>query len=92
MGLLDTIKKIATEVQDVTKFMIDEGYDLTYVSELEQKLRIGLCTRCPKFKPLTRQCGICKCFMDFKTKLLFDPIESTRQKKKIKTVCPIDKW
>ena len=38
-----------------------------------------MCESCEDFKPGTRQCGICWCFMDIKTKM------------KNKS-CPKDKW
>tara|TARA_S200002703_G_scaffold69744_1_gene60496 strand:+ start:2772 stop:2987 length:216 start_codon:yes stop_codon:yes gene_type:complete len=43
------------------------------------KERIEICEFCNHFKPKTRQCGICWCFMDIKTKI------------KNKS-CPEDKW
>ena len=33
------------------------------------KERIEMCESCEDFKPGTRQCGICWCFMDIKTKM-----------------------
>jgi recombinational DNA repair protein RecR len=43
------------------------------------KERIEMCESCKDFKPETRQCEICWCFMDIKTKI------------KNKS-CPKDKW
>jgi hypothetical protein len=43
------------------------------------KERIEMCELCEHFKPGTRQCEICWCFMDIKTKM------------KNKS-CPEDKW
>ena len=43
------------------------------------KERIKMCESCEDFKPGTRQCGICWCLMDIKTKM------------KNKS-CPKDKW
>jgi hypothetical protein len=41
--------------------------------------RIKLCEECPHFKALLRQCDLCGCFLDLKTKLL-------------NARCPINKW
>ena len=43
------------------------------------KERIEMCESCEDFKQKTRQCGICWCFMDIKTKI------------KHKS-CPKNKW
>jgi len=43
------------------------------------KERIKMCESCEYFKSGTRQCGICWCFMDIKTKM---------ENKS----CPKDKW
>jgi hypothetical protein len=47
-------------------------------AELAQE-RIKVCESCPEFKRLARQCKLCGCFMDMKTKLL-------------EAHCPADKW
>ena len=49
------------------------------VSADVKKVRISICERCKMFRPATRQCGICRCFIDLKTKL------ATEQ-------CPVKKW
>ena len=41
--------------------------------------RLSICLGCPELIRLTKQCKICKCFMDAKTKL---PNAS----------CPLNKW
>lgn len=41
--------------------------------------RIKVCEECPHFKKLARQCELCSCFMDLKTKIL-------------EAQCPINTW
>ena len=41
--------------------------------------RIKVCEECPEFRRMLRQCSVCNCFMDLKTKFLL-------------AACPIDKW
>ena len=41
--------------------------------------RLTECERCENFKRVSRQCSLCSCFMDAKTKLLH-------------AGCPINKW
>lgn len=41
--------------------------------------RLKVCTGCMHFKKLARQCELCGCWLDLKTKLL-------------QATCPIDKW
>lgn len=41
--------------------------------------RLKVCEECPHFKRLARQCELCGCFLDLKTKLL-------------EASCPINKW
>lgn len=48
----------------------------------EQELaaeRIKVCQSCPQFKKISRQCGLCNCFMDAKVKFTH-------------AGCPINKW
>ena len=37
-----------------------------HVSPEIKKQRILICSSCIKFKPISRQCGICGCFIDWK--------------------------
>lgn len=39
----------------------------THVSRDVKQSRLSTCTICPHFKRLSRQCGICGCFLDAKT-------------------------
>jgi hypothetical protein len=41
--------------------------------------RLKVCEACPHMKKLARQCELCGCFLDLKTKLL-------------EAECPINKW
>lgn len=41
--------------------------------------RLKVCTECPSFQRLSRQCALCHCFLDLKTKIL-------------SASCPINKW
>jgi len=41
--------------------------------------RLKVCSECPHLKKLARQCDLCGCFLDLKTKLL-------------EASCPINKW
>jgi len=41
--------------------------------------RMKICKSCPNFKPVSKQCSKCGCFMDLKTKLL-------------DASCPIELW
>lgn len=42
-------------------------------------IRLRECESCQHFKKMARQCDLCGCFLDLKTKLL-------------EASCPIDKW
>ena len=44
---------------------IDDKIQQKYIS----KQRIEICESCEEFKSGTRQCGVCWCFMDIKTKM-----------------------
>ena len=43
------------------------------------KSRITECVSCQHFKAMTRQCGLCGCFMDIKAKIL-------------EAECPAGRW
>jgi len=85
--------QILTKVIDTLKYYMAEGIDLTLVPKAEQKKRIATCEACTdNFNSLTRQCSVCHCFMDVKTRLKFDPIESGLEQEKKITTCPDGKW
>ena len=50
-----------------------------HVTEEVRQERIRLCESCEHFQGKTRQCGICRCFLDLKTRF------STEE-------CPIGRW
>ena len=62
---------------DVIKDEIKGTTDILEQPEIQK--RKNICHSCPDFKPLTRSCGHCGCFIDMKTRY--------RQ-----SMCPIDKW
>ncbi len=66
--------------------------DNTKVDEATQAIRIGTCEGCPRFIALTRQCGVCLCFVDIKAPLMYDPVESQKKGEKVKTACPQGYW
>jgi hypothetical protein len=41
--------------------------------------RMKVCVECPSFRKLTRQCALCGCFLELKTKIL-------------QAECPIGRW
>lgn len=88
MTLLEALKNGTKMV----KFYIDNGFRLEYVDKAEAKRRFSLCRKCPHFLNKTAQCGICECFMPFKTKLLNDPVSSESAQQTNKTICPKGYW
>lgn len=54
--------------------------------------RMKICRGCESFIKPTAQCGECLCFLKVKTALIWDPVESVKQMKDIKVVCPREKW
>jgi len=43
-------------------------YDKEYLHQIKVN-RLAICTKCDWFKPRTRQCGFCYCFVDIKAGL-----------------------
>lgn len=76
------------------RYLSDNGLKSEAVSDEEALRRIAICEGCEKFRSMTRQCSICNCFMDVKTKLKFDPVRSVAQGETLETVCPDNpqKW
>ena len=58
-------------------------YDLLnkkkYISALEQDRRKAVCATCPKLAMAGLQCGVCKCLINLKVKLITEN-------------CPLGKW
>lgn len=85
MGLSKLIETI--------NFFIKEGVEITKIDEDQQKLRISLCNNCENFNKGLRICNICKCNMDVKTALLYDPVEELKNgEKNVLTKCPKGLW
>jgi hypothetical protein len=95
MGIIEQIREqlrnAAHTVTGLTKLALGTA-DNTKVDNLTKEARITACKNCPKFSAITRQCGICLCFMDIKAALLYDPVESEKKGTKTKTVCPLGNW
>ena len=53
--------------------------NINIVSKEVKKFRIETCESCDSFSKLTRQCKICLCFCDFKSKF-------------VESECPLEKW
>lgn len=54
-------------------------YPTKYATQEVASARYEICSQCPEFIELTKQCKKCMCFMILKTK-----VEHVR--------CPLDKW
>lgn len=90
MKIFRDLEFIAKRMKESTEYLIENGVDLTKVSELEKEIRISICEsnagEC--FNAKLRTCKKCNCFMDFKAGLLVDPVESAKQAKEVKVECP----
>ncbi len=53
--------------------------DLLLADKYTAESRYKTCKECPHFKPKSKRCELCGCFMKIKTKIIF-------------TECPINKW
>jgi len=100
MAIKNPITAIAAAIKksaDIASYYATEGIDLQRVDDELSAQRMQICKSC-KIDGKTGlimpfyQCRVCKCFMHFKTTLLFDPVESGKQGEKVKTVCPLGKW
>lgn len=79
-------------VDDTVAWMKARGVSTEKVPADVQAERIGICEACPRFWKASRQCGVCKCFMDVKTKLVYDPVLSVKRGTATKTYCPQGLW
>lgn len=68
---MTSLKKIAT---DLLKGKLPSSASAELARE-----RLKVCEQCEYFARLTRQCRLCSCFMDAKTKIL-------------EAECPMQKW
>jgi len=64
-------------LRDIAKDLL-AGKVILSEDELARE-RMKVCEQCPSFKRLARQCALCGCFLDLKTKL-------------VAASCPIEKW
>lgn len=66
-----------SKLADLAKKIVDGVVPMS-PKELAEE-RIKMCESCQFFKKMTRQCALCGCFMDVKTKML-------------EASCPAGKW
>ena len=64
---------------------VDEDTKLGRLNKCESNL-------CGAFDSLQRRCSDCGCFVDIKTKLIYDPNLSTTNGQKVKVFCPKQFW
>lgn len=65
-------------LKDIAKGLLSGELPAISDQELSDE-RLKVCGSCMHFKKLVRQCELCGCFLDLKTKLL-------------QASCPIDLW
>ena len=70
MHVMQKIKAVKTAIKAVKRVIVAAatGSKVFVGPEIAAK-RLEACHRCPHFKPKTRQCGLCLCFVDAKSKL-----------------------
>jgi hypothetical protein len=78
---------ILEKFKDTVSYYAENGVDLTYVDSETSAKRFRICKGCEFYQSLTTQCEKCGCFMFFKTKLMYDPVESGASLKKVLTEC-----
>lgn len=83
---------LSQRVQEAVAYYKEQGAEVTFVEQDLAQFRMNMCKGCDRFWPNTKQCGKCKCFLEVKTRLKYDPIQSARQMKPVKTHCPLLKW
>jgi hypothetical protein len=69
---------VSLTLKDIAKGLMKGELPAMAEGELATE-RLKMCETCPHFKKIARQCDLCGCFLDLKTKLLA-------------ASCPIDKW
>ena len=65
-------------LKDIAKKLLKGELPMLAEAELAEE-RLKMCYACPSFRPVARQCDLCCCFLDLKTKLL-------------EAECPMGKW
>lgn len=66
-----------SSLKDIARDVIAGKLQLSAKELAEERMKV--CKTCPAFKKMTRQCSLCGCFLDLKTKIL-------------KAECPIQRW
>ena len=86
---MNAIQRLAATVE----WMVGNGVDSTKVPKEVKQERLEICRKCEHFTK-SRQCGLCLCFMDVKASLVFDPVQSAKQLKDVRTICAANppKW
>ena len=77
---------------DAAEYWAENGLVITKVDAEIYQIRLGICELCDNYNKVTSVCGICGCPMIAKAATEIDPMESVKQKKQIKTACPLQKW
>ena len=65
-------------LRDIAKGLLSGELPPISPDELARE-RIKICQECPNFRKMIRQCSLCGCMIDLKTKLL-------------EASCPIEQW
>lgn len=85
------IKKTAAGILGLGSYLL--GIDYTEeVPEEQAAERLAICRQCEYATAGGVLCGECGCILALKTKTLYDPNESGKAGKKIKTKCPRGYW
>jgi len=77
-------------VNEVLKFGASQVFQVEEVEEEEKSIRLAICESCEHFQDQSRQCGICKCFMDVKTGTKIH--RNVLKMRYEVTHCPVGKW
>lgn len=72
------ILKMGGTLRDIAKGLLSGELPPISSAELAHE-RIKVCQECPAFRKMIRQCSICGCMIDLKTKLL-------------EAKCPTEQW
>lgn len=87
-----------SRLDDTLKWMLDRGIPGDRVPDAEAARRMGVCMDCPMLDPGPVKCRICGCYMEVKTRLVVDPVETAKNfvnggKVALKkTRCPEGRW
>jgi len=94
MGWRQIKSGVRDRILSTQKWLEDHGISSEKVPDEVQQERISICEDCPSssFLNNTRQCGKCLCFMDVKSWLVFDPVESLKKGSQERVECPGGHW